>query len=75
MHSLKQLADRRVARARDHFLVGLDANIPVPRIRERLDLRRGGRSGLILEDRVVVAIRVERRVEVDEVDPLLGELP
>jgi hypothetical protein len=40
----------------------------MPGVLEGEQLRIGGVAGLVAEDDVVVAVRVERRVEVDQVD-------
>ena len=48
------------------------ASVPLPRIDEAPDL--GGSAVLPAEDDVVVGVAVERRVEVEEVDRLIGPL-
>lgn len=72
-HGPEQLG--RAGPAGAHHLVEgvLRLVVPVPRILERLDLRVGAVPGLRLEQNVVVGVRVERRVEVDEIDALVRD--
>ena len=46
----------------------------MPGILERFDLAVGRRAGRRLEQDVVVGVRVERRVEIDEIDALVGDM-
>ena len=49
--------------------------VPSPGVLERLDLRRRLRPVAFGEQHVVVGVRVERRIEVDEIDRLVGDVP
>ena len=60
----------------DDILIGSGcALVPVPRILKRLDLR-GSLSAIPLREQDVIAgVRIERRVEVDEINRLVGDVP
>ena len=67
-HGAQHLGGGAVAGAQhlgEGFLGGVG---PVPGVVEGLDLRGAGVAGRPLEQDVVAGVRVERRVEVDEVD-------
>ena len=49
--------------------------VPSPGVLERLDLRRRPRPVAFGEQHVVVGVRVERRIEVDEIDRPVGDVP
>ena len=53
----------------------LGARAPVPRVFEGEQLSVALAPRLILEDDVVVAVRVERRIEIDEVDRRIFNVP
>ena len=68
-------AGRSVAVEYDLVLVGaLRFQRPVPGVGERPDLRRRLLAGLLPEQHVVVGVGIEGRVEVDEIDRLVGEV-
>jgi len=50
------------------------ARAPVPGVLEGEELGIGRVAGLVFEDDVVVAVRVERGVEVDQVDAGVGQV-
>ena len=47
----------------------------MPRVFESHDLRIGFESALVFEKHVVVAVRIERRVEIDEIDRFVLDIP
>ncbi len=56
-------------RSRDNFIEGAFSGlVPVPRILESLDLRLRAFARRCLEQHIVRGVRVERRVEIDQVD-------
>ena len=67
-HGVQQVERLGMAAARDPVEGVLRAVVPVPAILERGDLRIGGRAGGRAEEDVVGGIRIERRVEIDQVD-------
>jgi hypothetical protein len=59
----------------DRFLERRRCNlVPAPGVLERLDLRRRPRA-VFCEQDVVVLVRLERRIEVDEIDGLVLDVP
>jgi hypothetical protein len=48
--------------------------VPLPGILERLDLRRSLRAVTLGEQDVVAGVGIERRIEVDEIDALIGDV-
>jgi hypothetical protein len=77
-HKLAHRLDQRghvVRRVELDILVRLNGSlVPRPRIGKRLDLGGAFVAALLLEQHVVVAVAVERRIEVDEVDRIAGDL-
>jgi hypothetical protein len=67
--------DRRIGMAAGQNLVegARGRLVPVPGVVERLDLRRRLRAARRLEQHVVGGVRIERRVEIDEIDAFAGD--
>ena len=61
--------------AADHLVVRLRGRFaPVPGVFEGLDLGVADSAGLLAKEDVVGSLRVEGRVEVDEVDGVVGDV-
>jgi hypothetical protein len=59
----------------DKFVVlALGGAVPGPGVVEGFDLRRGGLAAALLEEDVTGAVGVEGRIEIDEVDRLVGHV-
>ena len=64
-----------VRRVHDEVVVGRFGGLaPMPGVLEGGDLRFAVGAALGLEEHVVIAVAVEGRVEVDEVDAFIGEV-
>jgi len=58
-----------------HLLEGiLGGVVPVPAVLERLDLAVRAMAAGRLEQDVVIGVRVEWRVEIDEIDARIGDM-
>ena len=75
MQALEGLGDAVVAGAEDFGVFLRGFQIPRPAILERLDLRVRLRAVLFGEEDVVVGIRVELGIEVDQVDGFVFDVP
>ena len=74
-HRVEQVERRRVAAVRDAVERVLRAVVPLPGILERLDLGIGaGGAGRGAEQHIVAGVRIERRVEVDQVDAAVRDV-
>jgi hypothetical protein len=73
-HGAQHLGRVRIARA-DHLVEGaLGRNRPMPSVLERLHLGVGFVPVRGLEQHVIGRARIERRIEIDEVDRLVADV-
>jgi len=64
-----------LVRAADDLVVGLGRRFaPVPSVLEGLDLGVADGAGLLAEEDVVGGLGVEGRVQIDEVDRVVGDV-
>ncbi len=47
---------------------------PIPRIAERFDLCGAFTAALFFEQDVIIAVRVKRRIEIDQIDAVIGNM-
>ena len=73
-HRREEVADAARAGGNHVLVGGLRLDAPMPRVVERLNLRRREFAARLAEEHVVGGVRVERRVEVDEVNALARDM-
>jgi len=56
------------------FIGSLRIDVPLPRVLERVNLRARLRAILLRKQNVVILARIERRIEVDEIDALILDI-
>lgn len=72
--AVNQINELQRSSLRQLFKRLLGFSRPVPRIAERAKLRFGLFSRRFLEDHVIVAIAVERRIEINQINTLVGDI-
>ena len=75
MQALESLGDAIVAGAKDFGVFLFGFQVPRPRVLERFDLGVGLRAVLLGEQDIVVGVGVEGRVQIDQVDRFVVDVP
>ena len=71
---VEQIERLGVAAARDLIERLFGMVIPMPGVLERLDLRIGQHAGGRTKQDVIIGVRIERRVEIDQIDAVGGHM-